>query len=44
MTQQDARAFNDVIMGTITIYSQKAHVLYNPRSTHFYASIYFSMK
>uniref|UniRef100_A0A2N9III7 Reverse transcriptase n=1 Tax=Fagus sylvatica TaxID=28930 RepID=A0A2N9III7_FAGSY len=44
MTEQDAEASPDVIVGTIDICSMPANVLFDPGSTHSFVSPYFAYK
>jgi hypothetical protein len=42
MTQQEARAAPDVIMGTLSIFNQDAYILIDPGATHSFISHSFS--
>ena len=44
LSQQDAQASNIVVVGTITINSHKAHVLFDSGSTHSYISPKFASR
>ncbi len=43
MTQQEARASPNVVMGMLTIFGKDAHILIDPGSTHSFVSQSFSM-
>ncbi|XP_057988931.1 uncharacterized protein LOC131172005 [Hevea brasiliensis] len=43
MTQQEARASPEVVMGILSIFGRDAHILINPGSTHSFVSQSFSV-